>query len=105
MYRQHVWIGLGLLLLAGCYTRVRPDVDGLVCASAKRPVDLLPPEAGAGAASPGASYLPHDSTNRTEKVADMVFDKLLLTSAQEPKKESTPPASPDSAAPAVNVIM
>ena len=33
MYRQHVWIGLGLLLLAGCYTQVSaPDVDGLVCA-------------------------------------------------------------------------
>jgi cobalt-zinc-cadmium efflux system outer membrane protein len=40
MDSKYVWIGLSLLILAGCYTRVRPDVDGLVCTSAGRPVDL-----------------------------------------------------------------
>ncbi|HWY86442.1 MAG TPA: TolC family protein, partial [Gemmataceae bacterium] len=82
MYRQHVWIGLGLLLLAGCYTRVRPEVDGLVCASVSRPVDLLPEKPNISRADPEASYLPHDP------------DHLLPTSAQETKKEGAQPATP-----------
>lgn len=36
---KHAWIGLGLLVFAGCYAPVRPDVDALVCASAEHPVD------------------------------------------------------------------
>jgi cobalt-zinc-cadmium efflux system outer membrane protein len=43
MYRKHVWFGLCLVALAGCYTRVRPEVDGLVCNSVGRQVDYMPP--------------------------------------------------------------
>jgi outer membrane protein, heavy metal efflux system len=83
MYGKHVWMSLGIFLLAGCYTRVRSDVDGLVCSSVNRPVDYLPGEATtrlAGKALTG----PVDKTIP-------VYDNLLLTSAQQPAPKDAPP--------------
>jgi cobalt-zinc-cadmium efflux system outer membrane protein len=41
---KYAWVGLGLLLLAGCYAPVRPDIDKLVCDSANLMVDQQGPE-------------------------------------------------------------
>ena len=101
MYRKHVWAGLTLLMLAGCQAPVRTEVDGLVCASANRPVDLapgavvckiLPPLPAEGLAIPPANTLPmptslppiQEAATRGEKIPNTVFDNLLLVSAQEP---------------------
>ena len=90
----HIWIGLGLLILAGCNTPVRPEVDGLVCASAGRSVDLLPGEAvtedfhmpqGKSISSSSKSALHQD------KVVDAGFDNFLLISAQQAIKEGEQP--------------
>ena len=60
---KHAWLGLGLLVLVGCHTAVRPDVDALVCDSARRPLDLQPAD---------ASMLPTASRPRP----DASFDKI-----------------------------
>jgi cobalt-zinc-cadmium efflux system outer membrane protein len=103
MYRKHVWIGL--LMLAGCYGRVRPEVDSLICASANRQVDYLPatpaiksvpvmqsadlPKLPASKILPPAeAAAPED--NASVKVGNTVFDNLLLTSAQESKVGAQP---------------
>jgi cobalt-zinc-cadmium efflux system outer membrane protein len=78
MNMKHVWIGLGLVILAGCRTGVRSDVDGMVCTSASRPVDLLPP----GAMCKPAAMEPE---------ADSAFDNLRQTGAQQPAKDGEPP--------------
>jgi cobalt-zinc-cadmium efflux system outer membrane protein len=44
MHIKYAWAGLGLLLLAGCYAPVRPDIDKLVCDSANLLVDQRGPE-------------------------------------------------------------
>jgi cobalt-zinc-cadmium efflux system outer membrane protein len=82
-------MGLGLLILAGCSTPVRPDVDGMVCASASRPVDLLPGEPTSKGVSSltvkQAPSLTPQTAPQLGKATDAVFDNLLLTSAQQPK--------------------
>ena len=91
MYRKHVWIGWGLLVLAGCYSRVRPEVDGLVCASANRPVDYLPGELAAKSQHPTARLVSNQKAEKgPDEVANPVFDNLLLTSAQQPAKRDLP---------------
>jgi cobalt-zinc-cadmium efflux system outer membrane protein len=72
MCRMHVGIGLSLLLLTGCYSRVRPEIDGLVCASANRPVDIIEDAEAAKVLA------------NTQKSGD----DLRLTSAQEPVKKT-----------------
>src|SRR5205085_10464668 len=99
---------LGLLILAGCYSRVRPEVDGLVCASANRPVDYLPDE-NPGKHTPltPGKFIPAPEVKRTltpaplvpfdvpgllpEKLSNTVFDNLLLTSAQQPGPSGAQP--------------
>lgn len=76
MCRKHVWIGLGLLALMGCSTPVRPEVDGLVCASAGRLVDVLPTTA-TGKAANASTFGSGDTTP---------FDNLTQTSGQDQKK-------------------
>jgi outer membrane protein, heavy metal efflux system len=89
MCTKHAWIGLGLLILAGCYAPVRPDVDRLICASALQPVDPQPistVEAGSmlpapKSASLGKASLSSGSDNRP----DAHFGDLILASAQDKK--------------------
>jgi cobalt-zinc-cadmium efflux system outer membrane protein len=94
MYPKHVWMGLGLLILAGCSTPVRPDVDGLVCASASRPVDLLPgePVVKGMSALPARcpSPLAREAALGQPKVTDPVLDNIILTSAQQAKNGEQP---------------
>src|SRR5437867_8320610 len=102
MYRKHVWTGLTVFMLAGCQAPVRPEVDGLVCASASRPVDLapgavlckiLPPVPAERLAVALAKTLPmptslppiQEAASRGQKTPNTGFDNLLLISAQEPK--------------------
>jgi cobalt-zinc-cadmium efflux system outer membrane protein len=70
---KHAWLGLGLLVLVGCHTAVRPDVDALVCDSARRPLDLQPAD---------ASMLP---TQTSLLRPDASLDDILQTSAQDKK--------------------
>jgi cobalt-zinc-cadmium efflux system outer membrane protein len=112
MNRKHIWLGLGLLILAGCYTRVRPEVDGLVCGSANRPVDFLPPQPARPASSsqsdpdapsmiapastssmPATSGFPPTSQSTVQFPGNShgkSFDDLYLTSAQQPVKVVEP---------------
>jgi cobalt-zinc-cadmium efflux system outer membrane protein len=83
MLAKHFWVGLGFFVLAGCHTRVRPEVDGLVCTSVNRPVDYLPDEATTRLAGNSKSAHP-DKTNP-------VYDNLLLTSAQQPTGKDEAP--------------
>ena len=39
MHSKCAWTGLGLLLLAGCYSPVRPAIDHLICSSVNQPLD------------------------------------------------------------------
>jgi outer membrane protein, heavy metal efflux system len=78
MCRMHVWLGLGLLLLVGCNTAVRPEVDALVCNSAAKPLDLQPAD---------ASMLPTKmaAVNPSHPRPDAGLDEILLASAQDKK--------------------
>jgi len=93
MYKKQIWLGLGLMVLVGCYTRVRPEVDGLVCASANRPVDLVMIEpASKDKPLVPAKLMPITPANDLEaylpqKMGNPAYDNLLLTSAQQPIKE------------------
>ncbi len=111
MDRKHVWLGLSLFILTGCYTRVRPEVDGLVCNSVNRPVDYLPPAFVQNAApmlSASVSPLPKNNettlrsgtpappqaaalNNVPPKIPNTVFDQLLQTSAQVAAQEGKVP--------------
>ncbi len=75
MHGKHVWIGLGIFLAAGCYTRVRPEVDGLVCASVNRPVDRFSGE-------PGVPLSVKSPTTDGDSPA-LKSDDIQLTSAQQ----------------------
>jgi cobalt-zinc-cadmium efflux system outer membrane protein len=55
---KRAWAGAALLLLAGCYAPVRPEIDGLVCESAHRPVDRQPVFLPEPAAVPVAKGVP-----------------------------------------------
>jgi outer membrane protein, heavy metal efflux system len=73
MCMKHAWLGLGLLVIVGCSTCVRPEVDALVCASAGRPLDLQPTDSGKLSPAPQTG----------QKRPDVGLDELLLTSAQD----------------------
>jgi cobalt-zinc-cadmium efflux system outer membrane protein len=75
MCMKHAWLGLGLLVIVGCNTAVRPEVDALVCASAAHPFDLQPAD---------ASVLPPAAKAGLQR-PDANLDELLLTSAQDKK--------------------
>src|SRR5262245_58837050 len=92
-YRKHVWIGLMILILAGCHAPVRSDVDGIVCASASRPVDLAaelpdkdsPPTTATKTQAAPMSLPPFlDNSSNSEKLASEAVDNLVFTSAQQP---------------------
>ena len=70
---KRAWLGLSLLVVVGCTTGVRPDVDALVCSSAGRPLDLQPAD---------ASMVP---TKTSLQRRDATVDDIMLASAQEKK--------------------
>lgn len=107
MYRKYIWIGLGLWGLVGCSTPVRPEVDGLLCASASRHVDLLPPGAtGSVMPAPGATDSPSGSSEESEPHVD----NLRQTAAQQGKvvpklsdRLAVPQALPGANVPAIKL--
>jgi cobalt-zinc-cadmium efflux system outer membrane protein len=94
MCRKHTWLGLGLLVLAGCYAPVRPDIDALICTSASRPLDLQPVTGTAPSASTlhplGKNALDAPIANRP----DEEFESILLASMQDKKADVPQPKGP-----------
>jgi outer membrane protein, heavy metal efflux system len=79
MCRKHAWMGLCLLIVAGCTnTPVRSDVDALLCSSALRPTDLL-------ALSNDTPLTKAAAASRSSERPDSQFDQLVLTGAQDKK--------------------
>ncbi len=108
-----LWLGPLLVVLAGCYTRARPEVDGLVCTSANRQVDFLPATSvGVSVSQKEESTLPFKNVDGPSvdratvvpasfgestgdgRIANTVFDNLLQVSAQEPGKSAEPAKVP-----------
>ncbi len=83
MVRKYSWLGIGLLLLAGCHTTVRPEVDGLVCTSAGRPVDCQLPE-------PAVLKSAFNKTNAADKEIDATSNQALQAGAQEAAPGTVP---------------
>jgi cobalt-zinc-cadmium efflux system outer membrane protein len=71
------------LVLAGCFTPVRPEVDDLVCGSAGRPLDMQPPETAKTAFGPTPLM---DTARRP----DSQFDDIMLAALQETKGGNGP---------------
>jgi outer membrane protein, heavy metal efflux system len=88
MCRKHAWLGLALVILAGCYAPVRPEVDALICASALRPIDLQPPIPADAGLLPSAkdAMLPKTSSfSPANGRPDAQLDELLQVAFQDQK--------------------
>jgi cobalt-zinc-cadmium efflux system outer membrane protein len=93
MCKKHAWLALGMMLLAGCYGPARPEVDGLLCASALHPVDLQPPAADSNVPPPrkdSSVPAPGDSQQAKDR-PDAQFDELVLAASQEKKADEIQP--------------
>ncbi len=97
MLNKYAWVGLGLVLLAGCYAPVGPKLDALICNSANRPMDAQPatlPDAAPSSQNPPVLDKTAASSKAIKPRPDSSFDELLLVSAQDKQDKVDQPKGP-----------